>query len=169
MKNKHDIISQLDLQPHPSEGGYFRRTYESAIHCHPIPNSPEKDRRVMTSIFYLLTDDSPIGYLHQNRSDIVHYFHLGSPIHYLLVSPEGDLEEVVLGSDLNAGQQLQMTVPGGYWKTSYLHNPSANQFGLISEAVAPGFDEEDNQLATPQILQDQFPHLLARLDPYLKK
>jgi len=36
----------------------------------------------MTSIFYMLTNENPISYFILNRSDIMHYFHIGSPLTY---------------------------------------------------------------------------------------
>ncbi len=93
----------------------------------------------------MLTDDNSIGYLHRNKSDITHYFHGGSPLAYLIVHPDGRLDRKMLGADLERGQQLQLLVPGGCWKASELES---GEFGLISEAVAPGFDYADMELAT---------------------
>ncbi len=28
-----EIITLLGLEPHPDEGGYFRRTYKFGLHC----------------------------------------------------------------------------------------------------------------------------------------
>ncbi len=55
---------------------------------------------------------------------------------------------------------LQKCVLGGYWKASILEQGS---FGLISEAVSPGFDYRDMKIAKPEALQLQFPHLLGIL------
>ena len=145
------VIEQLGLEGHV-EGGYFRRTFQ-ADHRDKI-DLGDGPRFTMTSIFYLLTADSPVGQWHQNRSDIVHYFHLGSPLHYYLIHPDGRLETAVLGPDLVAGQRLQLTVPGGVWKASHL---PAGDYGLISEAVSPGFEYEDMQLGDRSTLLQAFP------------
>ncbi|WP_372750305.1 cupin domain-containing protein, partial [Litorivivens sp.] len=105
--DKHTLIEKLQLSPHP-EGGFFRRTYESS-HTH-------LGRRLMSSIFYLLTDDQPTGHLHRNRSDIVHYWQGGGSLLYTLLTPEGKLLQITLGPDVPSGEQLQLTVPGGFWK-----------------------------------------------------
>jgi len=57
-------------------------------------------RYLMTSIFYMLTDESPINYLHVNHGDIMHYFHVGSPLDYLITHLDGQLERVRLGNKL---------------------------------------------------------------------
>ena len=67
---KEDAIKLLQLEAHPLEGGFFRRTYESETHV----ELREGHRKLMTSIFYMLTTDGPVSHLHRNKSDIVHYF-----------------------------------------------------------------------------------------------
>lgn len=185
---KEDAIQLLQLEAHPLEGGFFRRTYESEISF----EGKEGQRKLLTSIFYMLTTDGPISHLHRNKSDIIHYFHLGLPTKYILVSPEGEISEETMGSDIAAGQRLQLVVPGGYWKASELcisrhpasknpdskspgsrtHAPAIksdeNDFSLISEAVSPGFEFEDNELAIPEQLANLSPNSRSRLNRYIK-
>lgn len=148
--DKNTVISRLGLLPHP-EGGYFRRTYASSqLHV----GADTVARAAMTSIYYLLTRDNPVGHWHRNTSDIVHYFHHGDPLRYWLICPAGNLSEVYLGHDLCNNQQLQLTVPGGYWKASEL---CSGEYGLISEAVCPGFNVDDMQIAEAAQLTALFP------------
>ncbi|WP_373092286.1 cupin domain-containing protein [Zhongshania sp.] len=143
--NSATIIAQLGLEPH-LEGGYFRRSYTAP---HSINGRP-----AMSSIYYLLTADSPIGHLHRNRSDILHFWQGGSSLRYTLISPNGELKQKVMGPNIGAGEQLQILVPGGYWKASEL---CAGDHGLISEAVCPGFDFADHQLASAAQIQRDHP------------
>jgi len=154
---KQALIESLGLEEH-IEGGYFIRTYQSPMQSGIRP--------LMTSIFYMLTSEKPIGHLHKNKSDIMHYFHLGSPILYLTISPEGQLETFTLGPDILQGHSLQLLVKGGYWKASILQQ---GEFGLLSEAVAPGFDYSDMTIAKPDELQMQFPHIWDQVAPYVAK
>lgn len=108
----------------------------------------------MSSIYYLLTDDSPIGHWHRNRSDIMHYFHAGSPLRYWLLSPRGELTCSLLGSEPEADQHLQLLVPGSYWKATEL---TEGEYGLLSEAVCPAFSTEDMEMACPLQLAAEFP------------
>lgn len=160
-----ELIRHLKLEPHPIEGGYFRRIYESDI----AANTPRGERKFATSIHYLLTSNSPIGYLHHNTSDIIHFYQLGAPMHYILVSPHGEVKTATLGPNQNEGHLLHLRVKGGYWKASYIHK---NNFSLISEVVVPGFDYQDNTLATLEILKSAVPHLsnedFLGLSPYIK-
>ena len=154
--NKDLLIERLELVKH-IEGGYFARTYQS--------QKQTNGRALSTSIYYMLTDDSPIGHFHINQSDILHFFHLGSPITYLTISPEGQLDTFILGNDITKGHLLQKVVLGGYWKASILEQGT---FGLISEAVCPGFDYSDMRIATPDQLRLSFPDFWDKIKPYVK-
>ncbi|MBW8189788.1 cupin domain-containing protein [Neiella marina] len=147
------IIDGLQLEAHV-EGGYFRRTYQ-ADHRQQLETN-HGERYLLTSIFYLLTADAPVGHFHKNRSDILHFYQAGDPIRYTLIMPDGQVKQVVMATDLAAGQQLQLTVKGGIWKSSELL-AGEHGYGLISEAVSPGFDFEDMTLANEALLNAEFP------------
>jgi uncharacterized protein len=160
--NKHQLIEKLSLKHH-IEGGYFSRTYQSDLTT--TVTDDNKPRYLLSSIYYMLTDDSPIGYLHKNKSDIIHYFQSGSPLTYILISPDGELMKKILGTDLDKGQQLQLIVRGGYWKATEL---TSGEFGLVSEAVSPGFEYEDMELAKEKVIKNLFPQLWDQIARYVK-
>lgn len=162
------MIETLTLQHHPKEGGYFSQTYASEI------TLAGSDRKLMTVIYYLLSDDSPVGYMHKNRSDIVHFYHGGAPIKYWLITPTGELSVYLLGPDIANGERPQLVVKGGDWKVTQLcldktrpNDADPLDYGLISEAVAPGFDYRDNEIATLDTIKRLFPHLVGQLAPYI--
>ncbi len=158
--DKQQLIDQLQLERH-IEGGYFRRTYQS-------DDQPQLDtvygaRLRLSSIYYMLTDDAPKGRWHLNRSDILHFYHLGEPITYWLIDATGQLTTQTLGPDPAQGHCLQFVVRGGTWKASELKQGS---FGLLSEAVCPGFEYADMTLGQREQLLTQFPQhraLIQRL------
>ena len=117
--NKQELIQQLGLIEH-TEGGYFVESYRSDKSL--TTERAGGDRSLLTSIYYLLTDDRPIDHLHRNKSDIMHYFQVGSAITYLLVNPAGKLEKIKLGLNFAAGEVGQLLVPGGYWKAAVLES-----------------------------------------------
>jgi predicted cupin superfamily sugar epimerase len=160
--NKQQLIEKLSLETH-IEGGYFSRTYRSELTT--SVHYDTKPKCLLSSIYYMLTDNSPIGFLHKNKSDIIHFFHCGSPLTYILISPDGKLDKKVLGADLDKGQQLQLIVQGGYWKATEL---AAGEFGLVSEAVSPGFEYEDMVLAEQNLIKNLFPHLWDQIAKYVK-
>ena len=179
------VVEILKLEPH-REGGYFRRTYAAKINVS-ITTDPEMtgeasendptsgiERPIMTSIYYLLTSESSIMRMNINRSDIIHYYHLGCPVEYLIIQPNGEFSRERLGPNILSGEKLQVFIPGGCWrcgqmlKNSELTVNSAD-FALTSEAVAPGFDYTDNQLATREQIKSKFPHLWETLQSYIAK
>jgi predicted cupin superfamily sugar epimerase len=148
------LAKSLNLESHV-EGGYFRQTFK-ADH-RPNIDTENGDRVTMTSIYYLLSADSPIGHFHMNQSDIMHYFHKGDPITYYMLEPDGSLQKTILGPDPIKGHQMQMMVKGGTWKASKISTNAKFGYGLIGEAVAPGFDYADMQLGKAATLLMQFP------------
>ncbi|MFG2617025.1 cupin domain-containing protein [Streptomyces sp. NPDC048507] len=155
MPTAQQWIDALGLEPHV-EGGYFRRTFQSDHR--PTIATPHGDRYTLTSIHYLLTKGSPVGHWHLNRSDILHFHHHGDPVTYHLIHPDGRHTTAVLGQDPGRGELLTLAVPGGVWKASHL---AAGDHGLISEAVAPGFDFADMTLGRVDDLTARFPEHAA--------
>jgi len=161
--NKQDWIAKLSLVEHV-EGGYFSESYRASENM--STDRDGADRSVMTSIYYLLTDDRPINHLIKNQSDIVHYFQAGSPITYILIGTTGQLQKVRLGLNLDAGEVPQLIVPGGYWKAAVLES---GEYGLLGEAVAPGFDYRDMTIAKLDDIRTEFPALINELAPYIRQ
>ena len=91
---------------------------------------------------------------------------MGSSLNSLLITPDGEFTTACLGPDGEAGEQLQLTVPGGYWKATQLVN---GEYGLLSEAVSPGFDYDDMTLASARQLQQDFPELWRHRKQQLSK
>ncbi|WP_244904897.1 cupin domain-containing protein [Cellvibrio mixtus] len=159
------VAKALNLSGH-LEGGFYRRTYQADDYA--TLSTEKGERFILTSIFYMLTRESPIGHFHLNKSDIVHYYHIGDPIRYTLIYPDGKLEQVIMGSDVSKGELLQLTVKGGIWKSSELL-PGDYGYGLISEAVAPGFDYADMILGTNVLLKDKFPQHWHIMEPLIQE
>lgn len=162
------LIEQLELERH-IEGGYFRRTYESSWYIGSEGVDPSVDicdgvqRLSMSTIFYMLTAEHSVGCWHRNRSDIVHCYQLGAPLTYWVLSPAGVLERYSLGPNVQQGDLLQLVVPGGSWKATQLER---GDFGLISEAVTPGFRYEDREMGRAEVIR---PLLSASQWEHLKK
>jgi purine nucleoside permease/predicted cupin superfamily sugar epimerase len=148
------LATALNLEAHV-EGGYFRQTFK-ADH-RPSIATENGNRVTMTSIYYLLSAESPIGHFHMNQSDIMHYFHIGDPITYYLLNSDGSLQKTILGPDPTKGHQMQMMVIGGTWKASRVPTDGKYGYGLIGEAVAPGFEYTDMQLGKTAVLLKKFP------------
>jgi len=87
------LAKALNLEEHV-EGGYFRQTFKGDHR--PTIATENGSRVTMTSIYYLLSAQSPIGHFHMNQSDIMHYFHMGDPITYYMLNADFSLTSVTL-------------------------------------------------------------------------
>lgn len=159
-----DWIDHLQLEGHV-EGGFFRRIYQADQR--PMLETEQGPRYLMTSIYYLLSSQSPVSHFHLNRSDIMHVFVAGDPITYHLIDDQtGEYRQVVLGDDIRNGQTPAMMVRGGTWKASEVPADGLAGFGLITEVVSPGFDYADMTLGKRSELLTRFPQhsdLIERL------
>jgi len=160
--NKESIIKKLSMKKH-IEGGYFCETHRSDIIIN--TNRQNNERPISTSIYYMLTEDSPIGYFHKNESDIIHYFHAGSTLTYIIIEPNGELKKMKLGPDIFSDDLLQLVVKGGCWKATILEK---GEYGLLGEAVAPGFDYKDMEVGTKEKMRSLFPHLWKDIFQWVK-
>ncbi len=136
-----EIIRLLDLQPHPVEGGFFRETYRS----HSSMTAHGGERSVSTAIYYLLKPGH-VSELHVLPGDEVFHFYLGESVRMLQLSPDGRGREVILGSQIEAGEVPQLVVPGGVWQGTKLVGNTG--FALLGCTVAPGFDYVDYHSAS---------------------
>jgi predicted cupin superfamily sugar epimerase len=165
MPTAQEIIDALKLQPHPIEGGYFRETYRSTgkIPASMLPAAYSGDRSFGTSIYYLLTP-STFSEMHRLPLEEVFHLYLGGPLRMLQLHPNGEGREVIIGSDILAGQEPQVVVPPGVWQGSRLE-PGV-EFALLGATMAPGFDYADYEQGRRDPLTEQYPshaRLIAEL------
>ena len=157
-----EVVRQLRLQPLDREGGYFRRTLESAVIL------PGLDRRATSAIFMLLTPEG-FSALHRLRVDETWCYHAGDAAEGLRLYADGTGARVRLGADVGAGELLQELVPAGTWQGTRL--APGGRWALFSCVVAPEFRWEDFDLADRAALTANYPafapdiHALTRLEP----
>lgn len=156
MATAQEIIDALRLQPHPIEGGFFRETYRAAgtIPAAALPAGYSGDRSFGTAIYYLLTPDT-FSEMHRLPLEEVFHFYLGGPVRMLQLFPDGTGREVVIGSDVLAGQEPQVVVPPGVWQGSKLE-PGV-EFALLGATMSPGFDYADYEQGPRDALTTQYP------------
>ena len=159
-----DIIKYLELKAH-DEGGFYHQIHPVIGKRDESSPSQSQNGRDFSTIYYMLTAESPFGYLHVNRSDILHFFHHGWSLTYLLIDGDGRLERKVLGPDVRKGEEPYIFVPGGTWKATVLEH---GEYGLLSEVAVPAFDCRDREFLTVARTQQLFPHLQSTLVPYLR-
>jgi predicted cupin superfamily sugar epimerase len=126
-----ELIQTLHLHILPGESGYLGLIGDSAQKA----QIDGRSLKLQSQVYYMLTRDRPINYLHWLASDDTHILIEGGPVDYFIFHPDGHVEKLVLGRDLAAGQRPVVAVPGGCWKALRLHDGAS--YALMANALSP--------------------------------
>lgn len=156
MLDTESIIKLYDMQPLEEEGGYFTETYraDENIGKDALPACYDGGRDFSTAILYLL----PAGEcskFHRVKSDEIFHFYLGDPVEMVQLLDDGTCKKITLGSDVTAGEMVQVVVPAGTWQGAYVRE--GGKFALMGCTVAPGFEFEDFEIGDREKLLGQYP------------
>ena len=157
-----EMKTLLRLEPHPVEGGWYRRTYTSEGNV----ELPRGMRAQGTAIYYLL-EEGTFDEMHMITSDEIFHFYLGDPVEMLLLYPSGSSAVFTLGPDLAAGQRPQILVPAGVWQGERLME--GGKLALFGCTVTPGFDFADYQSGSYAELAASWPADAERIRKLTQK
>ena len=157
MENINELVTALDLKPHP-EGGYYKETYRSSgeITQDGLGSSYSGNRNFSTCIYFLLTSEN-FSAFHRIKQDEIWHFYSGSPIRLHIISASGEYSQRIIGNDILNGETPQCVVYGGDWFAAEVKDK--NSFSLVGCTVSPGFSFEDFEMPSKQHLLTLFPHL----------
>src|ERR1700677_2800638 len=145
-----EIKTLLNLEPHPIEGGFFRRTYTSAS----AVELPRGIRPAATAIYYL-SEPGTFSEMHVLDSDEIFHFYLGDPVEMLQLHPDGRSAVYTIGPDLAAGQHVQLTVLARVWQGTRLIG--GDKVALLGCTVTPVLDFADYRSASYAELAEKWP------------
>ena len=152
-----EVKKILGLQPHPREGGWFVRTWESeefvAASCFD-DGRYDGARRTSTAIYYLLEPET-FSEMHVLKSDEIFHHYMGGAVEMLQLFEDGHSERVVIGKDLEAGERPQCVVRRGVWQGSRLLREEG--WALLGCTVSPGFEFVDYEDAGAEELVARWP------------
>lgn len=114
------IARLLELEQLPGEGGLFRQTYADAY----------------SSVIYFMLLAPDFSALHALDSVETYHWYAGSPLRMLLLHPEGQIRQPVLGPDFATGARPQIVVPAGVWQGS----SPLGEWTLVGTTMAPPFE-----------------------------
>ena len=156
MLTADDLIKKFNMKLLPGEGGYYCETHRSD---HILPESSlsenyNSERSLSTSIYYMHTPNTK-SLLHRLPTEEIYHYYLGDPVFMLLLFPDGKIEQVILGHDLENDHTVQLTVPKNVWQGSFLL--SGGKYALMGTTMAPGFDFADNEIGQADELLKLYP------------
>jgi uncharacterized protein len=134
MSTAAEIISRLELRPHP-EGGYYRETFRDC-------RLDGSGRPLSTAIYYLLRAGERSHWHRIDGVEVWHYY-AGSGLTLHIALDGGVQHTVKLGLDIAGGQRPQAIVPALAWQTA----ESAGDWTLVGCTVAPAFEFARFELA----------------------
>ena len=113
-----EIRELLKLEPHAT-CGFVRVTFISNQRIAPggLPAPFLDGRPAGSALYFMVTPDAPVR-VHRIRNDQLYHRYLGDPIEVLMLHENGTSERVVVGSDLRAGQCVQLLIPGNTFHTA---------------------------------------------------
>jgi len=128
-----EIISRLDLKPHP-EGGHYRETFRDS-------HNADGKRAASTAIYFLLAHGERSHWHRVDAAEVWHYY-AGSALK-LRINDEGGFRDFLLGVDLANGEAPQAVVPAHAWQAA----ETTGDWTLVGCTVAPGFEFDKFELA----------------------
>ena len=141
------LIAELRLEAHP-EGGFYRELFRSQITV--LPSDGRGSRPALTTIYFLLTDDT-VSRWHCVRSDEVWHLYEGGPL---------ELFELDIATHSLARHRLTQvgddgapvhTVPADRWQAARSIGP----YALVGCSVGPGFDFADFRLLADDVVASE--------------
>jgi len=150
------LIDALGLTPHP-ERGFYAETHRAPQRV----STPRGERAAATAIYFLVSEEQPITFLHRLASDEVFHLYEGGPLQVLRLLPDGSSDVARLGLDLARGERPQLVLSQGTWFGTELA-PGASHC-LIGCTVSPGFDFADFELADAAELMQRYPAQRERI------
>jgi predicted cupin superfamily sugar epimerase len=126
-----ELIATLKLSLLPGESGYFAVIGRSGQ----TVSAGGRTLAAQSQIYYLLTAEAPVNFLHWLAPDDTQILLEGGPVDYYLFHPDGRAERITLGRDAAAGERLVVAVPAGCWKALRLH-PGAG-YALVANVLTP--------------------------------
>ena len=133
-----ELISTLDLRPHP-EGGFYHEVHRSTSR---VNTDDGRERAALTTIYFLLTAGARSRW-HQVDSDEVWHFYEGDPLELLELDARATtLARHRLGAVDGMTQRPVHTIPAGAWQAAR----TLGEYTLVGCSVGPGFDFADFRL-----------------------
>jgi predicted cupin superfamily sugar epimerase len=106
MLSPEQIISQLDLAPHPSGcSGWFRQSFTSST----TVQTPAGERAASTAIYFLQKFGQKSAFHRQTSAEVLHFYH-GVSLALYWIDKKGKMQNAVLGMNISKGERPQVSI-----------------------------------------------------------
>lgn len=147
------ILERFGFDKLPVEGTFYKNTWQSSHQAG--PGSPAG-----TAMIGLYCNEPlSVSCFHRLAYDEVWHFYAGDPFRLILLHPDGSSEDVVMGSDILAGQLCQFVIPSGVWQAGSLCPDG--RYALFGCTMAPGFTGRIFEAGLASELIRQYPDRAA--------
>jgi predicted cupin superfamily sugar epimerase len=152
-----EIANLLDLEPNATCGS-VRVTYTSKLTIAPggLPAPFAGGQPLGSALYFLVTPGAPVR-LHRIRNDQLYHYYLGDPLELFLLHADGTSERIIVGSDLRAGQRLQLLIPGNTFHTARLLG--AGRWFLGASTEWPAVIPSDVEIGDIEVLAGKYPEV----------
>jgi predicted cupin superfamily sugar epimerase len=145
------LIDHYQLELLPVEGTLFVSTYVSSI-------KTTNGDPISTAIIGLYAHEpNSFSGFHRLQHDELWHFYAGDPLRLVLLHTDGSSEDVILGPDFTAGQQVQFSVPARAWQAGH----TLGEYSLFGCTMAPGFTGACFEGGQMQALLEHYPDRAA--------
>jgi uncharacterized protein len=157
-----DVRSLLKLEPNAT-CGLVRETYLSKLSIAPggLPGPFADGRPLGSALYFMVTPQAPVK-LHRIDNNQLYHHYLGDPLEVLMLHEDGSHTLVQFGSDLRAGQLVQLFIPGNTFHTARISGTRRWFLGASTEwpGVVPS---EDVELGNVEALAAKYPDVAAEI------
>jgi predicted cupin superfamily sugar epimerase len=138
------IAKKLELEPIPSEGGYFKLKFRSPDKIESPARLGGGLRNVMSVIYFMVYRD--FNAMHRMRTNEIWCYHGGGTIKLYGLSDDGILSTHKLGHVLDDEQNVsQVVMEAGTWIFAELEQE--DDYCLLTCVVTPAFEFSDYEFA----------------------
>jgi predicted cupin superfamily sugar epimerase len=141
------LFDHFGLTALPVESTYYVNTYRSAA------RTPDGRHAGTAMIGLFCAEPASRSLFHRLPHDEIWHFYGGDALRLVLLHPDGQDEEVVLGPDLRAGHSVQHVVPAGTWQAG----ETKGRWSLFGCTLAPGFSGELFESGYAEALSATYP------------
>ncbi|NOQ25565.1 MAG: hypothetical protein GQ564_09420 [Bacteroidales bacterium] len=151
MTEVEEIKKLLGLEPlEGGESGFYSQINTSAIKV----RQKCKVFKANSSIYYMLTKEQPINYMHWLAMDDIHIICKGGSLSYYVFNEDGTSKQYTVGSDIAKGELLNLTIPAGSWKALKLHD--GVEFALMVSVLTPEWTKKRVVVGAGQEFIDKY-------------